>query len=97
MKTTIKMILISLIFGGYAIAGNYWVNTISDWKIQLDNGVAYIVADETPTHCSYHRAQINMDGTEYNRALYAKAKGKKITYVTNDKESICIITGLEER
>jgi len=42
-----------------------------------------------------------MDGTEFNKSLYsyalsAKAHGKSLKYVVDDKQTACIITGLSE-
>jgi hypothetical protein len=42
-----------------------------------------------------------MDGTEFNKAQYAyamsaKARGKSLSYVVDDTQSTCIITGLSE-
>jgi hypothetical protein len=42
-----------------------------------------------------------MDGTEFNKALYAyalsaKAKNKELKYVIDNEQSICVVTGLSE-
>ncbi|WP_072682469.1 hypothetical protein [Arcobacter sp. LA11] len=85
-----------------AFAVRYWPPTVlTDWNLYLNNGVAYISSPQIPGHCSYSRAQINMDGTEFNKAQYsyamsAKARNKKLRYVIDNAQSICIITGLQE-
>jgi hypothetical protein len=85
-----------------ALAGRYWpTDTLVSWALQLNNGVAYISSPEFASHCSYSRGQINMDGTEFNKAQYAfvmsaKARGKKLRYVVDSNQTTCIITGLTE-
>ncbi len=42
-----------------------------------------------------------MDGTEFNKALYAyamsaKARGKKMAYVIDDTHATCVIYGFHE-
>ncbi len=83
-------------------AARYWpATTLSDWSLSLNNGVAYIGSPQMAPHCSYARAQINMSGTEFDKALYAyalsaKARGKKLRYVVDDSHTTCIISGLTE-
>lgn len=85
-----------------AFAGRYWpADTLVTWNLYLNNGVAYISSPQFVSHCNHDRGQINMDGTEFNKALYAyamsaKARGKKLTYVVNSTDTTCIITGLNE-
>ncbi len=67
----------------------------------LNNGVAYISSPQFAEHCSYSRGQINMDGTEFNKAQYAyalsaKAKDKKLKYVVDSEHTTCVISGLRE-
>ena len=85
-----------------ALAARYWpATTLSDWSLSLNNGVAYIDSPQMAPHCSYSRAQINMSGTEFDKALYAyalsaKAKGKSLRYVVDSSHTTCIISGLSE-
>ncbi len=79
-----------------------WPSTVlTELTLSLNNGVAYITSPQFADHCSYSRGQINMDGTEFNKAQYAyamsaKARGKNIQYVVDDTQTTCIITGLYE-
>jgi hypothetical protein len=83
-----------------AIAERYWPEQpLTDWQLALDNGVAYISSPQFAGHCSYDRGQINMDGTEFNSALYAyalsaSAMGKDLLYVVDRNQTTCVITGL---
>ena len=83
-------------------AKRYWPSqTLTDWSLSLNNGVAYISSPQMPDHCNYSRAQINMSGTEFDKALYsyalsAKARGMALRYVVDDSQSTCIISGLAE-
>lgn len=85
-----------------AMAGRYWPSVVLDnWYLQLNNGVAYIGSEQFASHCKYGRGQINMDGTEFNKAQYAyalsaKARGKSLRYVVDSTTSICVITALSE-
>ena len=91
--------LISL-YANSAFAGRYWPDdTLVSWGLELNNGVAYISSPQFASHCNYERGQINMDGTEFNKAQYAyamsaKARGKKLKYVVNSADTTCVITGL---
>ncbi len=85
-----------------ANAGRYWPETVlTNWNLYLNNGVAYIISNQMADHCSYNRAQINMDGTEFNKSLYAyamsaKARGKNLEYVIDSTQTNCVISGLRE-
>jgi len=85
-----------------AMAKRYWPQTtLTQWSLSLNNGVAYITSPQFAEHCSYTRGQISMDGTEFNKALYAyamsaKAKEKSLRYVVDDTQTSCVITGLQE-
>lgn len=98
--TTILLVFILLPFDTQA--KRYWPSkTLTKWSLYMNNGVAYIRSDEFASHCRYSRGQINMDGTEFNRAQYsyalsAKARNKKLRYVVDSDQTICIITGLQE-
>ena len=93
-------ILISISSNAYA--ERYWPSvTLTNWKVYLNNGVAYITSSQFPGHCSHNRGQINMNGTEFNKAMYAyalsaKARSKNLRYVIDRTQTVCIITGLEE-
>ena len=55
-----------------------------------------------PDHCEHSRAQIDMSGTEFDRALYAyalsaKARGKSLRYVVDSDHTECVISALDER
>ena len=98
----ILLIIVCFLFSVSVNAKRYWPSqTLIDWTLELNNGVAYITSPQFATHCTYTRGQITMDGTEYNRALYAyamsaKAKGKKLRYVVDDEATTCVISGLRE-
>ena len=83
-------------------AKRYWPSEkLTNWTISLNNGVAYITSPQFAKHCSYSRGQINMSGTEFDKAQYAyalsaKAKNKKLAYVVDDTHTTCVITGLSE-
>ena len=90
-----------LFFSLSSSAGRYWPATLTNWELQLNNGVAYIYSSEFASHCSYSRGQIEMDCTEFNKAQYAyamsaKARGKRLAYVVDSDQTTCIITGLIE-
>ena len=101
-KYVLLIVLSLLVFADVALANRYWpAQSLTDWTLELNNGVAYITSPQFANHCTYTRGQINMDGTEYNKALYAyamsaKARGKKIRYVVDDQATTCVITGLKE-
>lgn len=89
------------LFSTPAFGKRYWPPVLSSWNLYLNNGVAYITSPQFAPHCSYSRGQINMDGTEFNKAQYAfavaaKAKNKKLEYVVDDTHTTCIISGLRE-
>lgn len=101
MKALAVTIAFSILFTSSVSASRYWPPKLVTWSLSLNNGVAYISSPEIPSHCSYSRAQINMDGTEFNKALYAyalsaKAKSKELKYVIDSEQSICVVTGLSE-
>ena len=84
-------------------ARNWGQDALINWELYLNNGVAYIITSELPDHCSYNRAQIEMSGTEFDKAQYAyalsaKARNKKLKYVVDFDPTItlCVITGLRE-
>ncbi len=54
-----------------SFAGRFWTGDLGDWKLSLNNGVAYINSTAFPAECKYNRAQINFDGTEYTKALWS--------------------------
>ena len=97
-----KYILLLVVFVSQSgFAGRYWPEKLNDWHIYLNNGVAYIRSPDMAEHCTYDRAQINMTGTEFDKALYAYAlsafaKGKKLEYVVDSDQTICVISGLRE-
>ncbi|MEX0335630.1 MULTISPECIES: hypothetical protein [Vibrio] len=102
-KSLFAFISLTLLSNSPAYAQRYWpAELLSNWNLYLNNSVAYIQSPEFAKHCQYSRGQINMDGTEFNKALYsyalsAKARGKKLRYVVDDQHTTCVITGLEER
>ncbi|MEW5251215.1 hypothetical protein [Microbulbifer discodermiae] len=88
-------------FSSTASAARVWGTTLTEWTLELNNGVAYITSPQFYSNCSFSRGQINMDGTEFNKAQYAyalsaKARGKKLAYVIDDEETTCVITALRE-
>ncbi|WP_165728390.1 hypothetical protein [Pseudoalteromonas sp. 31A1] len=97
----IKFFIFTLLFSSLANAERYWPAELINWNLNLNNGVAYITSKQFPKHCTYSRAQINMNGTEFNKAMYAyalsaKARDKKLRYVIDRTHSTCIISGLQE-
>ncbi|MCH2041053.1 MAG: hypothetical protein MK185_10510 [Saccharospirillaceae bacterium] len=99
----IMFLSVSLSLTVTANAGRYWPEaTLTSWELYLNNGVAYILSSQFADHCSYDRGQINMDGTEYNKSLYAyamsaKARGKNLRYVVDSTQKTCIISALQEQ
>jgi hypothetical protein len=85
-----------------AFATRYWPATVlTDWQIQLNNGVVYIVSPQFASHCTYSRGQIDVTTSAYNRALYAyalsaKARGKAMRYVVDDAATTCVVDALQE-
>lgn len=64
--------------------------------------MAYIESSQIAEHCSYNSAQINVNATEFDKALYAyalsaKARGKSLSYAVDSEETQCVIYGLEEK
>lgn len=85
----------------FVSATRYWPAVLTEWRLSLNNGVAYISSPQFAQHCSYLRGQINMSGTDFDKALYAyalsaKARGKKLSYVVDSEQTVCVISGLEE-
>jgi hypothetical protein len=86
-----------------ANAGRYWPGTaLTNWELYLNNGVAYILSSQFADHCSDDRGQIDMDGTEFNKSLYAyamsaKARGKNLKYVVDSTQEVCTISALREQ
>ncbi len=83
-------------------ANRYWPEpALSDWSIVLNNGVVYIQSPQFPAHCSHSRGQINIHESEFDRAQYAfvlsaKARGKKLKYVVDNTQTVCVISGVLE-
>lgn len=98
------LFLFFLPLSGYA--KSYWTQPLADWSLYLDNGVVYVTANNMPSHCTYSRAQIDTStqvySLTYQRDIYAyilaayTAK-KPLTIVVNDQDSICKITGVNDR
>ena len=103
MRSLGLLFVFAFLFLPHSVEANrYWPSQIlTNWSLSLNNGVAYISSSQFADHCNYNRGQINMSGTEFNRALYAyalsaKAKGKSLKYVIDNTHETCIITGLQE-
>lgn len=102
MKVLFLITCIIAISPQSAVAKRYWPSvTLTEWTLSLNNGVEYINSPQFAGHCSNSRGQINMDGTEFNKALYAfamstKARGKSLRYVVDNTQTACVITGLSE-
>lgn len=103
MKVKFTGIALCLLASPAVLAGRYWPSVaLTEWSLSLNNGVAYIYSPQMASHCSYSRAQINMSGTEFDKALYAyalsaKARGKALSYVVDSEQTVCIISGLSEK
>lgn len=85
----------------FVSATRYWPAVLTEWRLSLNNEVAYISSPQFAQHCSYLRGQINMSGTDFDKALCAyalsaKARGKKLSYVVDSEQTVCVISGLEE-
>ena len=102
LSLRLLVMLVCVVFSYSVNANRYWPSTtLTDWSLYLNNGVAYIASPQFPEHCLHSRGQINMSGTEFDKAQYAyalsaKAKGKNLRYVIDDTQTTCIITGLYE-
>ena len=102
MKMKLLWIALTILFANQTMAGIYWApNKLTNWNITLNNNVAYITSSQFAEHCANSRGQINMDGTEFNKALFAyamsaKARGKSLSYVVDSEHTNCIIFGLSE-
>lgn len=98
----IILFFLILLSSNTTLAKRYWpTETLTEWNLYLNNNVAYISSPQFAEHCSYSRGQINLDGTEFNKAQYsyalsAKSRGKSLRYVIDSEHSNCIITGLSE-
>ena len=102
MKRFLVLFLMVFSISVMTEAKRYWPSPkLVNWTLSLNNGVAYITSPEFASHCEYSRGQIDMDGTEFNKAQYAyamsaKARGKSLAYVVDDTHTTCVITGLKE-
>jgi len=97
----VKLCFVLLIVTPFVNAERYWPAELISWQLSLNNNKAYITSKQFPKHCTYSRAQINMDGTEFNKAMFAyvlsaKARDKKLRYVIDRNHSTCVISGLQE-
>lgn len=96
-------IVISVFSSHSTFAARYWPSqTLTEWTLSLNNGVAYITSNQIPDHCEHSRAQIDMGGTDFDRALYAyalsaKARDKSLRYVIDSDHTDCVISALDER
>jgi len=98
-------LLIVIVYLGSSYAhgdDRYWPSQkLTDWTLSLNNGVAYITSPQFAEHCFHSRGQINMSGTDFDKAQYAyalsaKARNKNLIYVVDKTHSTCIISGLQE-
>ncbi|PHR54844.1 MAG: hypothetical protein COA47_14865 [Robiginitomaculum sp.] len=94
-------IILIVILPVNAFATVIWTNQLTDWLLYMDNGVVYVKSDSLPSNCSYARAQIIMDNTAYNNALYAYIlsaykTGKPIRVVTDNATTVCVISGVQD-
>ena len=106
MKKTSGLLFVALtIAAPSANATAYWTPMLSDWKLYLDNGVAYVGATNMPSHCSNSRAQIETSSqiysATYQRDIYAYVMaaytaGKQLRIVVNDQESLCKVYGVND-
>ena len=97
------MLLVALVFAvpSASFATRYWTGVLTTWDLALNNGVAYVSSPQMPLHCTYSRAQIEMSGTNFDKAQYAyalaaKAKNKQLTVVVDDTQTVCVISGMAE-
>ena len=101
-RFSLLLAIVCLVFTNNTDAKRYWPSqALTSWSLSLNNGVAYISSPQFPEHCLHSRGQINMSGTEFDKAQYAyalsaKARGKSLRYVIDNTQTTCIITGLSE-
>ncbi|MEC4729039.1 hypothetical protein HWQ46_26355 [Shewanella sp. D64] len=101
-RFSLLLAIVCLVFTNNTDAKRNWPSqALTSWSLSLNNGVAYISSSQFPEHCRYSRGQINMSGTEFDKAQYAyalsaKARGKSLRYVIDNTQTTCIITGLSE-
>jgi len=70
MKKILLVILVSIV-PSQAFASNVWTGLMTDFNLYMDNGTVYVSHVDMSSNCSNDRAQITMDNTAYNNALYA--------------------------
>lgn len=54
-----------------SFAERFWTGNLESWRLQLNNGVAYVSSTSFPSECKYNRAQLNFTDNDYTRALWS--------------------------
>lgn len=60
-----------VVFSFHASATRFWTVFMDDWHLQLNNRKIYVESSMLPDECVYDRAELTLDGTDYNNALWA--------------------------
>jgi len=86
-----------------AFAARAWTASLVNWRLTMDNGVAYVNSSTLST-CANQRAQIDTSATIYTptnqRDLFAfvlaqSLAGNTLSIVTDDAESPCKVYGAQ--
>ncbi|KZZ35852.1 MULTISPECIES: hypothetical protein [unclassified Oleiphilus] len=90
MKVAVLIMLTCVSFGAYA--ERFWTNELVDWHFHLNNGTSYVTSPAFPEECKYSRAQIDIAGDEYKKAMWsyilaASKAGEKLQVVLDHDRS----------
>ena len=89
---------------GSAVAGKYWHNLGSEWKLYFDNGKTYIRSNNMAADCTHNRAYMDKDHyttfPDYYKSMYAyllagATTGKSLAIVLDNTETTCKFYGAE--
>ncbi len=87
-----------------AFATKNWTASLVNWRLTMDNGVAYVNAINMPANCLNQRAYIDTSATIYTqtnqRDLYAfvlaqSLAGNTLAIVVDDTETNCRLYGAQ--
>ncbi len=87
------ILALSFIFLSTSVcAQRFWTNTLTDWRLSLNNGEAYVHSSAFPPECKYNRARLIFDGKDYTNALWsyllvASKTGESIQVVLDHERS----------
>jgi hypothetical protein len=95
---------VTLMFSGQTcLAARQWTGVLTNWRVYLDNGVAYVVSP-TLSGCVNSRAQMATStvvySATYERDLYsfvlsAFTSGKPLNIVVDTTETPCVVYGAD--